>query len=217
MAAGVHRPDPFGQALHDLVLLQHRLRPYVGGESVPYAALHLSQQAETFYFSREPKGRDWALEPHWKSITGWTQGLLEGHISPDYLYDRQFTPRNLARYKLLVMLMSPALSEEQCRTALGFAKEGGTLVLGIGAGAADEWGETRSANPLEAALGFHFEKTPTPAANETVAFKLTGEDGRPVGDLAALCSPLKLRDAAWKVRCIARRPPPLSTRERGRG
>lgn len=175
-----------------------KLRPYVCSESVPYAALHLSQQTETFYFSRDPKGLGWAMEPFWKSITGWTAGLTQGHISPDYLHDRQLDPKRLAAYGLLLMPMSLALSDEQCRTVLDFARNGGTVVLGIGAGALDEWGEKRSANPLEAALGFHYGSIPSPAANEAVSLRLA-RDGRPVGSFATLVSPLVLADSSWQM------------------
>jgi len=174
------------------------VRPYVGGESVPYCALHLSQQSETFYFSRDPKGTGWEMEPYWKSIMGWTQGLLEGHISPDYIYDRRFELKNLKGYKLLLLPLSIALSDEQCRTALRFAEEGGTLVIGIGSGAADEWGERRSENPFEKALGFRFDRVPTPKADELEPFALLRQDRRAAGTYAALYSPLDLKDPAWK-------------------
>ncbi len=182
-----------------------RVRPYVGGESVPYAALHLSQQSETFYFSRDPKGIDWSMEPFWKSVMGWTAGLMQGHISPDYVYDKQFDAKHLARYRLLLMPMSLALSEEQCGTALEFAKMGGTVVLGIGAGAVDEWGEKRDSNPLEKALGFRFEHIPTPAAGETVSYTLS-RGGRAIGSFAGLWSPLRLDDT-WEVLFTAKTDP----------
>jgi len=197
------------------------LRPYVGGQSVPYAAMHVSQQSETFYFSREPKGVGWATEPYWKSILGWTSGLMEGHIAPDYVYDKLFTPKNLSKYKVLLMPMSQALSEEQCRTALDFAERGGTLVLGIGAGAMDEWGEKRPANPLEKELGFAFGAVPSPAASEATFVDLSDLDGEHIGAFAALYSPLRLTDKAWQTLYNAgsyrEKDPAVAVRQFGRG
>lgn len=190
-------PAKVGPILKQIATVLDKVRPYVCSESVPYAALHLSQQSETFHFSRDPKGVDWSMEPYWKSIMGWTQGLMQGHISCDYLYDKQLTPQTLRPYSLLLMPMSQALSDEQCRTIVDFARNGGTVMLGLGAGALDEWGEPRAANPLERAFGFHFGSVPSPAANELVAMKLSwGSDSCSVD---GLYSPLELNGDGWRT------------------
>lgn len=165
--------------------------PYVSSKSVPYAAIHLSQQSETFYFSRDRKGLDWVMEPYWRSVMSWTQGLMQAHIAPDYVYDKQFTPANLKKYKLLILPMSIALSDEQCRTVVRFAEHGGVVVLGPGTGAADEWGELRKSNPLETHLGLTHVSAPSPAGGEMTPISLTGPpDDAPRGPWSSVLAML---------------------------
>jgi len=182
-----------------LAPIMKAVRPYVGGESYPYAALHISQQTETFYLSREPKGTDWSLEPYWQSIEGWTQGLGMAHIPPDYVYDSDLVPSRLRGYRALLMPMSLALSEEQALTIADYVRAGGLAVVGPGAGAVDEWGEPRSRNPLGAALGYAFGGVPSPAADEWQAVQLVPVGrGEPLST-TALKVPLTLRGRGWDV------------------
>ena len=50
----------------------------------------------------------------------WTEGLGMAHVPPEYVYDADFTPASLARYKLLLMPLSsevlPAPSTRQAYT-----------------------------------------------------------------------------------------------------
>jgi len=182
-----------------LAPIMEAIRPYVGGESYPYAALHLSQQTETFYLSRERKGADWSLEPYWQSIEGWTQGLGMAHIAPDYVYDRDLVPTRLRGYRALLLPMSLALSDEQALAIADYVRGGGLAVVGPGAGALDEWGEPRSRNPLGAALGYSFGGVPSPAADEWQAALLVPVEGGDPLSTTALKVPLALRGRGWDV------------------
>jgi len=175
------------------------IHPFVGGESYPYAALHLSQQTETFYLSRDPKGVDWSLEPFWQSIEGWTQGLGAAHVPPDYVYDKDLTAARLRRYPALLLPMSFALSRSQVQAIVDFARNGGLVVAGLAAGSLDEWGERQPHSALGDALGYAFDRVPSPAADEweAVTLKPTGR-GDPIST-TALRVPLRLTNHAWEV------------------
>lgn len=185
--------------LKDIAGFLNKLDPYVSQDSVPYAAMLISQQTETFYLSRERKGLAWEMEPFWKSITGWTQGLMQSHIAPDYIYEKQLTAKNLKRYKALFMPMSIAISDAQCATVLRYAKGGGTVILGPWSGTADEWGEKRKTNPLGDALGFRFTNMLSYAATERVAVTLSRPDGSDQGTFPMLHSDFESTDPAWKT------------------
>ncbi|MHB0998601.1 MAG: alpha-amylase family protein [Armatimonadota bacterium] len=186
-------------ALKDIGGYLQKLHPYVNSKSVPYAAMHISQQTETFYLSRDRKGYNWEMEPFWKSVMGWTNGLMEAHVSPDYIYDKQFTLKNLSKYKVLLMPMSFALSKSQCDTVLKYARQGGTVVLGPWSGIADEWGEKRTENPFDNPLGFRFMNAPSYAATERKAVTLYDSKGVDLGAYAMLRSDVKLTNPSWKT------------------
>jgi hypothetical protein len=196
---GGGEPKLIGPTARLIAPIMEAIRPFVGGESYPYAALHLSQQTETFHFSRERKGVDWSLEPYWQSIEGWTRGLGTAHIPPDYLYDRSLTPDRLRDYRALLLPMSLALSDEQARTIADYARDGGLVVVGPAAGALDEWGEPRARNPLAESFGFAFEGAPSPAGDEWQAARLVPVAGGDSLSTMALKVPLRLRGRAWEV------------------
>lgn len=197
------------------------VHPYITPNSVPYAALHVSQQSETFYFGRERQGISMVIEPYWKSILGWTQGMMAGHIAPDYVYDKSLTAETLRKYPVLLLPMSQALSTEQCRRIVNYVRSGGTAVLGIGAGACDEWGTKRKANPLQRAFDFRFESIPSPAATELRAVTLLDRTGRTAGSFNGLYSPLHLGAKSWQVMyssdCDGARSPAVASRRFGKG
>ena len=139
------------------------IHPYVGGHSLPYAAVHVSQQTETFFFG-PTQGRSYEKNPFFQTLSNWTEGFGRAHLPPDYVYDADFTPSLLARYKLLLMPLSMALSDTQAQTAVEYVRAGGTLLLGPGAGRCDAEGLSRTENPLAKAFGFSFGEAVPPAA-----------------------------------------------------
>ncbi len=134
-------PDPGDkpvEAYEALGRLINPLRPFVGGESIPYAGLHLSQQSETFYFSRNVKGGfPWT---YWKSVLGWHNLLCESQFLLDVVFDGHLTSDQLGRYPVVVAPLSVALSDQQIRLFEVFVSNGGILVTGPCFGACDEWG-----------------------------------------------------------------------------
>lgn len=197
------------------------LKPYVSHESLKHAAVHVSQQSETFWFGRSTRGRDWSPEPYWQCIQGWTQGLGEAHVPPDVVYDKQLTDDYLKDYKVLFMPLSLALSDEQCATIVRFVEHGGTVLLGPAAGELDEWGEKRKSNPLGKALRFRFDRVPQSDGTGTAV--ITFKDGaalRGRRTVTPFYSGAAFEDAAWKPIAGADRPgmsTAVARREFGKG
>lgn len=196
MGPDVQHAPPTAKILADTL---NRLRPYVGGGPVKYAALHLSQQTETFWFGRAPRGQNWAPEPYWQSIIGWTQELMKMHIPPDLVYDRQLGIDVLHGYKVLFMPLSFALSDRQCAEILEFARQGGTVICGPAAGELDEFGRKRPANPLAEALGFRFNRVPAPSGLDAVTIRVTDGASLRTAVVAGCWSVPELTGDGWTV------------------
>ena len=134
-------PD-LGEKLTDaydlLAALIHPRRAAMGGTAEPYVGLHLSQQAETFHFSRR---KDWGHPgDYWNSVFGYHNLFMEKQLLQDVIFDAQLTPGGLAAYPVVVMPLSVALSDRQTRLLEEYVAEGGVLVVGPSLGARDEWG-----------------------------------------------------------------------------
>ena len=211
------RMAPTAALMSPITAAIHR---YVGGESLPYAALHVSQQTETLYFGRGLPGRN-PVDPYWSSLQNWTVALGEAHCAPDYLYDADLTPKQLDRYRVLLMPLSLALTDEQCANALDFARHGGTLLLGLGAGNLDAEGEPRAGNPLSQALGFRFAGVPAPDGTSSEAVRLYPTGGGAPIAMSALRTPLALTGPDWRVLfrtgADPNAPPAAAVRAFGRG
>jgi hypothetical protein len=185
-AAGGHPSfgfDPFqgqdDQAVAAATLMSpimNAIHPFVGGRSLPYCAMHVSQQTETFFFG-PVQGRGVA-DPYFDGLMNWNEAFGRAHMPPDHVYDADFTPKTLARYKLLLMPLSMSLSDEQAATAVEFVRAGGTLLLGAGAGQCDAGGILRSDNPLAKALGLAFEKATPPIAEKKDVLRIVDAQGR---------------------------------------
>lgn len=195
------------------------IHPYVGGKSLPYLAIHISQQSETFYFGRAIDGKNWKLEPFFALLSRWTKELMNHHIAPDYIYDKALTKENLSRYKVLLMPFSPSLSQVQAESILYFIKEGGTVYIGPGCGEVDEWGEHRKSNPLGAKLGFQFTSIYPPSASELTPLTLYAPSGDSFSFITSLYTPLRIQGKDWKVlyRLKETNAPALALRKYGKG
>lgn len=125
--------------------LRKRAR-YVNLPSANPIALHLSQQTETFYFGRRTgdKGFGW----YWESLFGWDQLLNETGLGTDVIFDSHLTAERLARYKVVVLPLSLAISTPQAQALREYVAGGGTLILGPWAGRLDAEGEAASPPPL---------------------------------------------------------------------
>lgn len=199
--------------------IMRSIHPYVGGNSLPYLAIHVSQQSETFYFGRAIEGKGWKMEPFFTLLNRWTKELMSLHIPPDYIYDKALTKEQLSRYKVLLMPFSPALSEEQVKAVLDFVKKGGILYLGPGCGERDEWGEPRRSNPLGDKVGFKFEAIYPPSISELTPLTLVSPKGETFSLLFSLYAPFRIKGKEWKIlyRFKEKKTPAIASRKYGKG
>jgi hypothetical protein len=126
--------------------------PYLGLPSLPYLALHVSQQTETFVFGRNPRylETDWT-DCYWNSLTGWHNALAFAGKFCDVVYDDHLAG-SLRKYPVLIMPLPMALTEAQFDVLLRYVRGGGSLVCGPWMGVCDEFGEPRK-TPLGDLLG----------------------------------------------------------------
>jgi hypothetical protein len=119
--------------------------PYLNLPTVPYLALHVSQQTETFLFGRNPTFVTSKWHDHyWASAVGWHRLLSDAGFASDVLYDAHLDKAKLSAFPILLMPFATALSEAQWKRILAYVKAGGKLIAGPWFGLCDEWGETRS-------------------------------------------------------------------------
>jgi len=154
--AGGHASFGGGEAAVEMPvcrLLADELKPrapYLGLPSVPYIALHVSQQTETFVFGRNPafvSDPDWT-DYYWNSVTGWHHALAFAGRPCDVVFDAHLTPARLRRYPIVVTPLAVALTPRQHAVFMEYARLGGTLVTGPWYGLCDDEGEPRLAGPL---------------------------------------------------------------------
>ncbi|MBN1555459.1 MAG: hypothetical protein JXA11_11995 [Phycisphaerae bacterium] len=120
-------------------------RAYLDLPSVPHAALHVSQQTDTFVFGRNPgvtTDANWT-DHYWASLVGWADAIAMAGRYCDVVYDDHLTLTKLKKFPLLIMPLAPALAKKQWNTVLQYVRTGGTLVTGPWFGVCDEWGEPR--------------------------------------------------------------------------
>ncbi|MBI2300983.1 MAG: beta-galactosidase trimerization domain-containing protein [Armatimonadetes bacterium] len=212
--------DPFNPRMAPTAALMapimRAVHPFVGGPALAHTALHVSQQTETFHFGRANLLSQ-SIDPYFASLGAWTSALGEAHLPPDYVYDRDFTPARLRRYKVLLMPLAQALSDAQAACALGFARDGGVLVPGVAAGQLDADGIPRATNPLGRALGFAFDHTPLPDGSDAVDLALQPAGGGPAVQLNGPYAPLTLTAREWQPVYLADGRPAVATRRYRRG
>lgn len=180
--------------------IMNAIHPYVGGNSLPHCALHVSQQTETFFFG-PIQGRGYDKSPYFESLSNWTEGLGMAHMPPDYIFDADFASGPLARYKLLLMPLSMAVSDAQSQTAVEYVRTGGTLLLGPGAGQCDALGLPHSDNPLAKAFGFAFDSPVLPVVATPGAVSMVDAAGRQTVVRADRHVALRLVADDWQVLC----------------
>jgi hypothetical protein len=171
----------------------------LGTQTIRYAALHVSQQTETFHFGR---GGTFSQPGnlYWQALGLWTEGLGQEHVPVDYVFDADLrTPDALTGYSVLLMPLSQALSEEQVRTALAFAQQGGVLVLGPGTASLDTDGQPASANALREELGLAFSGPPAADGSDPVALVLYDREGTAPVASRGMFVTMELHDPSWEL------------------
>lgn len=167
MTAGVMpsfgTPDPaetLAEAYDQLSALINPRSPYVGGVGEPYAGLHLSQQAETFHFSRRAGER--YPKDYWHTVLGWHHLLMEKQCLLDLAFDSVILSNRLFAYPVFIAPYAVALSDEQVRRFEQYVQGGGVLVIDGSFGACDEWGEPADAKRVASVLGAAAVMPPAP-------------------------------------------------------
>ncbi len=185
------------------------INPYADGQSVPYTAVHVSQQTETFYCERGGIG-------YFTSLGIWTKALGEAHMPPDYIYDKDFIPAKIATYKALFLPLSIAMSDTQSKTVINYVKNGGTVLCGIAAGQLDQEAQLKSKNLLGAAFGYNFQRAPLDDGLDACTLKINLADGRTLS-ATGMRVPMTLAGKGWKVLARSSNKPVAAIRSYGKG
>ncbi|MCX6360621.1 MAG: beta-galactosidase trimerization domain-containing protein [Armatimonadetes bacterium] len=193
----------------------HAIGPVAGGRSLTPVALHVSQQTETFHYARGDTPGS-ASAPYWSSLQAWTTALGEAHLAPEYLFDRDFAPARLAGYKAVLLPLSVSLTDAQARTALAYARSGGTLLLGCGTGTAQADGQPRVRGALEQELGYAGTGSPRPDGTDTSAALMRAGKGAAFVH-EGVRKPVRFTSPAWKPMMTADGKPSMAERAYGKG
>ncbi len=134
-------PDPaekLSDAYDRLSAVINPRKEFISPDSFKYAGLLLSQQAETFYFSRS--SGNLFPQDYWFTSFGMNNLLLESGFLTDIIFDNVIDSGILFEYPVVIAPFSVALSDRQIRTLERYIHEGGLLVTDRYLGAKDEWG-----------------------------------------------------------------------------
>jgi hypothetical protein len=158
MTAGVMpsfgTPDPGEKPADAYAILAgviNARRPYVTGRSAPALGLWLSQQAETFHFSRRtgPAFPD----AYWHSVVGWRHLLGENQLPVDIVFDSRMTAEELSAYPALAAPLAVCVSDAQIAALTHYVEQGGRLIVDRWFGACDAWGGATDPWRMQRLLG----------------------------------------------------------------
>ena len=138
--------------------------PYIELASANPVALHISQQAETFFFSRHVD-KDGCYGWYWESLIGWNEMLEETGLGTDIIFDSHLDAQCLSRYRMVILPLSLCLSDAQAQALQEYVGAGGVLVLGPWSGRLDTQGEPLADNGILAAIRSVDEGRVPPAAS----------------------------------------------------
>jgi len=146
-------------------------RPYMGGDTVKYAAVLVSQQSRDFavdtdMFVAEEKSIAASAEPRksrarvtdvlWRSWQGFVEINNAGHLMTDVIFDDSLSAKGLAPYPIVIIANAACLSDAQCQVLRGYVKNGGALIATQQASMFDEWGIKRQNFALADLLGVDY-------------------------------------------------------------
>lgn len=112
--------------------------PYLGGETIKYAAIVASQQTMDFWAKGEPN-------KVWDEIHGANEILLHSHLQSSVIFEDDLEPENLSEYPLIILGNMVCISKKQVEKLKGYVEAGGTLFACHKVGELDE-------------LGYHYKK-----------------------------------------------------------
>ncbi len=146
LTAGSHPSIGSGRPMRELsetcLELSQIINPRTGLNSInsiSHLGLHLSQQAETFYFGRLPDGT--FPDAYWSTIFGWHNIAMENQILTDIIFDEDITAETIKKYPVVATFNSVALSRKQIQVFEQYVNDGGVLFTDRYFGSRDEWGE----------------------------------------------------------------------------
>lgn len=134
--------DVIMPTIHEVSKQLHMRKPYLHLPPVPYLAMHISQQSDTFVFGRNPAYNDdqnWK-DFYWNSVVGWHQALVFSGRPCDVVFDAHLTAAKLKDYPILLMPLAVSLESPQYEQVIKYARAGGTVIAGPWFGLCDKWG-----------------------------------------------------------------------------
>lgn len=118
--------------------------PFVGGETVEYAAILASQQTMDFYA---------APADAWDEIHGANEFCRHAHLQSSVIFDDYIDLGELSRYRVLLMGNAACVSARQAERLADYVNQGGILFGSHEVGTRDEMGYAHSTPVLDDLLG----------------------------------------------------------------
>ncbi|HEX2924330.1 MAG TPA: beta-galactosidase trimerization domain-containing protein, partial [Chloroflexota bacterium] len=145
--------------------------PYMGGETVEYAAILCSQQTQDFYGKGDPM-------PIYDEWHGANEFCRHAHLQSSVIFDDHVSGGDLGRYPLVILGNAVCLSQAQAERLEEYVEQGGTLLACYRAGMCDELGYAHERPVLDGLLGISYRRA-----------------------LDGVCPTFELRDDALKAVC----------------
>jgi hypothetical protein len=157
---GCLAPQSFGWPGHEQSTVEslaeiRRREPWLTHtRRVPYAAMLVSEQTRQYYAYQGIAER---YLPH---LFGAFRAATEEHLPFSLINDWDLNPAELARYRVLILPNSAALSEAQLEAVRGFVRAGGGLVATCDTSLSDQLGRPRPDFGLTDVFGVSFRGRP---------------------------------------------------------
>lgn len=127
--------------------------PYVGGETVEYAAILASQATMDFFGKEKPI-------TVWNGIHGANEILRHAHLLTSVVFDDQLQADTLKKYPVLILGNAACFSKEQASELKVYVEAGGVIFACAEVGMFDEMGYAHSPPVLDDLIGIK-ERTTT--------------------------------------------------------
>ncbi len=151
MGIGVH-PKQVIETLSAVEKAAAPLMPYVGGETVEYAAIWVSQQTQDFCSGQDfPGGLD--NNSFWDGYHGANELCLHAHVQSSVVFDDHVRDGELSQYPVLLAGNAACVDKNQARQLQQYVEKGGVLVACHEFGKYDELGYSREEPLMNEFLG----------------------------------------------------------------
>jgi|GEM_PF-1121583 len=118
--------------------------PYLGGETIEYAAILASQSTMDFYATPQDA---------WDGIHGANEFCRHAHLQSSVIFDDHVERGEMERYPVILLGNAACMSEWQVEQLAAYVESGGVLVACHEAGARDALGYPHPAPVLDGLLG----------------------------------------------------------------